>query len=448
MAEKLPRGLKAEIRNGHTYYKAQLAVPEALRGVVGKKTLSRYIGAVTRTNAIRELPRKIVEMESEIAGAVQAAKDVSLKSKLADEWDENEFLLEASLPEIIPDLEKAHGGKFKALGIDKPTGTQLLEAERQELASGYKRKIHHVSAEDGVDPNSVWGMYQTWLDIKLSEGRNTRSTAENEKARRKIAEQFCEFVGKETPFAAITTKHVLEFKTRLLKDKITHRTVDNKLNKISGCFKRLRPGTIDPFEGFTSKKEVYENQEKKKGDFSDEQVLKMIDASRKQSEAFHWYIMLAAYTGARKSELVWLEKDDFDFDTNVVKFNYDKEFTGKTPGAKRQVPLHQKLKGIDKYVQSCGKRVFPFSKSSVDRWFKEIQKEADAFGTKIDGENHTLSFHSFRHCVETRLLNADVSIDRVNIIIGHSRTALAKRYGARVDLESLRKAIKKLEYKS
>lgn len=133
-------------------------------------------------------------------------------------------------------------------------------------------------------------------------------------------------------------------------------------------------------------------------------------------------------------------------EAGVIRFN--ERTVGKSPAARRLVPIHPALKGLRRCVESCKGRPFPFATSTVGRKFPKLQDEVGATETTINEESFRVSFHSFRHAFKTRLLNTGIPTDTVDILIGHSRQGLSAKYAKRpLSLDTLKAAIAKLKYR-
>lgn len=427
--DKTHPNLKVQRRGKRAYYYAQVSVPKDQRNRVGKSVLTKYIGAVTESEAKRRAPAIVAELQHQI-GLIETSE----RFKQAFEGMEyfgptNEQ--EATAREVL-----------SKTGLKSVTDSMVEQVAADRLEQEKDRELNNKTLE--VDDKSVWGVFQSWLDYKAGTGRKTRSKERGEIQRRRVAEEFCEFVGRDKSFGEIDHIDAQNFKVVLFKQGLKAHTVDNKMNMISGCFKDRRPGTFNPFAGLNHKKEVYKEQENARADFTDDQVAALIDASRKQTDGFYWFISVAAYTGARKSEILDLHKEDFDFESGLIHFN--KRAVGKSVAAKRSVPIHPKLSSIRQFVESRKVRVFRFASSTANRKFNLVKNELGIIDTKIKGESHQVTLHSFRHGVKTRLLNAGVSTDLVDQLIGHSRQGLNAVYAKRQDGEALRQAIKKLQY--
>ncbi|MDQ7060417.1 MAG: tyrosine-type recombinase/integrase [Sulfurimonas sp.] len=151
-----------------------------------------------------------------------------------------------------------------------------------------------------------------------------------------------------------------------------------------------------------------------------------------------YYIL--AYTGMRPSEL-WKCKISVS-DTNIVYFDLtEKTIQLKTLSSNRAIPLHNKLleMGIDKKLsslQSC------FTQTAISIYFNKVIKNM------ITDEKNKIMY-SFRHTVATELKRAEVHMDKVSELLGHSYTnsSMTKEvYAQGYTLEQLQVAINHLNF--
>lgn len=144
-----------------------------------------------------------------------------------------------------------------------------------------------------------------------------------------------------------------------------------------------------------------------------------------------------AYTGMRTSEF-W--KCRIGYKDNIYYF--DLAYKGielKTASSKRLIPIHSKL--IDKGIIYNLKQLQSLYKQS---------NVSNTFNTKVinsikDKRNKVM--YGFRHTVATNLKRADVNIDKISEILGHSyeSTSMTKTvYSKRYTLKQLKEAIESL----
>jgi integrase len=136
----------------------------------------------------------------------------------------------------------------------------------------------------------------------------------------------------------------------------------------------------------------------------------------------------AAYTGARRGEIVRSDRDDWDFDGAIVtlrqrKADKSKEFT------RREVPIHPNL---DKIMKAW------FEAHPGGQW-----TIADEDGLPLGGSKSTKFFratlkgskwevlrgwHVFRHSLASNMASAGTDQRIINSILGHHTEEMERRY--------------------
>lgn len=203
--------------------------------------------------------------------------------------------------------------------------------------------------------------------------------------------------------------------------------------------------------------------------FSKQDLIKIFNSPEYRNDTFDkpykfWMNILALYTGARQAELAQLDLEDVQVvdDTWCIKIQTfetgnDAKKRLKTKASKRNIPIHdfliKDLKLLD-YVDALGMtgatRLFPelpyrrYSYGSeVSRWF---QKYRDVLGLREDGRK--LTFHSYRHTLETHLKQQEANQIAIDELIGHSTGASQHgRYGKRYPADQLKRmTIDKIDF--
>lgn len=162
--------------------------------------------------------------------------------------------------------------------------------------------------------------------------------------------------------------------------------------------------------------------------YTDAEVKKILTASFKESVPWKkWLPTLAAYTGARRGELVQLRKQDIKFDTDAGRHYI--LITGeagsvKNDNAMRQVPLHATLidQGfLDFRDQADGRLFGDLDPQAVTRWFTRYRDRLDI--EPHDDFGNRKVFHSFRHSFITKSRFAGNALEHVQVVAGHERTS-------------------------
>ena len=178
---------------------------------------------------------------------------------------------------------------------------------------------------------------------------------------------------------------------------------------------------------------------------------------RAGSEAAYWLPILGLYTGARISELTQLRACDIKSESDISYIEITNDGVNqklKTAASNRKIPVHSLLikLGFMEYV----KRIQLANHDSLwpklpmrtnkaggyfSNWFGEYRGKIGLVGYP--------DFHCFRHSVRTKLLEADIKEQLIDMIVGHEirGSTGAKVYSHRT-LATLRDAIEKLTYES
>jgi len=148
-----------------------------------------------------------------------------------------------------------------------------------------------------------------------------------------------------------------------------------------------------------------------------------------------WIPLLASYTGARRGELVALDKSDVILDDDSGRYYFSLkskgEGTSKSNAAKRRVPMHCALidAGFLRYVEALPTgRVFPELKpSQVTSWFNRLKDSAGI--DLLDDNGNRKVFHSYRHTVITKVRSKGVTDQLMQPVVGHEVTkTITDRY--------------------
>ena len=183
-----------------------------------------------------------------------------------------------------------------------------------------------------------------------------------------------------------------------------------------------------------------------------EEARTLLEASSKLAGANHWLPWLAAYTGARRSELAGLKTGDVQQiegtrclvieDSNVRRI--------KTASSRRTIPLAPVLieAGFLQHVEAtkASGRVFPEVATDAlgtcgaawTKWYGRWSRTIVSDRRKV--------FHSWRHLVEDRLRDAAVPEDQRDALLGHSSSRMGRRYGAGYSVAVLLEAVKRIRY--
>ena len=165
--------------------------------------------------------------------------------------------------------------------------------------------------------------------------------------------------------------------------------------------------------------------------------------------------LILLHTGARVGEIAQLGINDVRKENGVWCFDIhpSAETSVKTKSSIRLVPIHSYLvkAGFLKYCEEIRKeghtQLFPALKksangygSAISKWFnKRLREKGIADKKKV--------LHSTRHTFITKLKQLDIQDHLISELVGHTVESITVgRYGKKLDVKALRKAVEKLEY--
>ena len=181
-----------------------------------------------------------------------------------------------------------------------------------------------------------------------------------------------------------------------------------------------------------------DDEQKKREPFSSDDMNVLFNEFDKLDNKKYIYYSLA-YTGMRPSELwkchISQEDDIYYFDLT----NPDIDL--KTKQSRRKIPLHSKLieLGIQDKLSSLQTE---FKQDYLSIYFNKTIKK-----TITDDDNKIM--YSFRHTVATELKRADVNMDKVSELLGHSYESdsmTKSTYASGYTLKQLKEAIDSLSF--
>ena len=201
-------------------------------------------------------------------------------------------------------------------------------------------------------------------------------------------------------------------------DVVSGKYVKEHLKLCQSLFSRYLKAEVDllsvsPTEGLT-----YEYQDNRYASLNDEQVRTVLAKAQLKPGWFTWFMLLSVYSGARRSELIGLNKSDFKFCTDSNR-HYIHIRHGKTKAAIRAVPLHHKLidKGLLEWIRaSSSEQLFNVNANRVTDLFNSLLEEkVNIFGERI-------VLHSVRHTFITKARAAGISNVLVQQVVGHEKS--------------------------
>lgn len=165
-----------------------------------------------------------------------------------------------------------------------------------------------------------------------------------------------------------------------------------------------------------------------------------------------WVVLLLAYTGARRSEIATLTKEQVCFDDDSIR-HYLLIRDGKTDNSTRQIPIHQHLidLGFLQFVDSCNGALFPeVSGTNMAKIGKELTTIREKLAIPyLDIHKQRRIVHSFRHSVVTAASGWMNNVAHLQQVIGHEKTGtgITKRYMHSFPLSVVCHVIDKLDWR-
>lgn len=221
-------------------------------------------------------------------------------------------------------------------------------------------------------------------------------------------------------------------------DLVTPKTVQQYYKLLQGVFAYAKKDTIGYIRTSpcTIKRDF---KQRRRGIYFDEEVRQFINFACAQKEVWKkWSLLLGIYTGARRSEIYQLRKDDIKLDNDSGRHYFlitDQHESQKlkTDNAKRRIPVHNELirLGFLEYVAECTERIIEgiTSAENITRWFAKVVEQLSTPTTNEVGDMR--SFHSFRHTFITKIrTEGKFDLALLQQIVGHeiSKAGITDNY--------------------
>ena len=181
-----------------------------------------------------------------------------------------------------------------------------------------------------------------------------------------------------------------------------------------------------------------DDEQKKREPFSNDDMKVLFDEFDKLDNKKYIYYCLA-YTGMRPSEL-WKSKISQEDDIYYFDLTSD-NIELKTKQSRRRIPLHSKLIELDIHNKLSSLQA-EFRQEYLSIYFNKTIKKS-----LVDDANKIM--YSFRHTVATELKRADVNMDKVSELLGHSYESdsmTKSTYASGYTLKQLKEAIDCLSF--
>tara|TARA_R110002050_G_scaffold57423_2_gene128841 strand:+ start:60 stop:1355 length:1296 start_codon:yes stop_codon:yes gene_type:complete len=229
-------------------------------------------------------------------------------------------------------------------------------------------------------------------------------------------------------------------------DKVSSKYVREHLKLFQSLFNTYLKQEIEilkvsPTEGI---KWEYENN--RFGSLTDTEVNQVMLDMEDKPEWFKWFVLIAVYSGARRSEIAGLTKNDIKFCSDTHRYYFIVR-VGKTKAARRAVPIHEKVIGLGllTWIEAGDDRLFETA-------YRNLNRVTDLFSSlmprKENDFGERLVFHSLRHTFITKARAAGVSVLLVQQVVGHEKRGAGQtdRYTHTFQLKDVLKVIDCVDY--
>ena len=164
---------------------------------------------------------------------------------------------------------------------------------------------------------------------------------------------------------------------------------------------------------------------------NDAEIGAILDLSSKKDETTSLLIPLGIFTGLRISELSNLKIQEIDFE------NYQIKVIGGKGGKDRYIPINNVIIRYIKGYINDRKKGYLFVKSNQTPYSKRaLQKKVEKLLKELSLDKK-LSSHSLRHTYATLLRRRGMSLERIQVLLGHSRRTTTEIY-AKMELEPVK----------
>ena len=344
---------------------------------------------------------------------------------------------------------------IEELHKQNPKQAKLYSEQHYARQEGYRRILNKEDTSLTPTPHRYEVTLKTAANILIKdyqdEGRNPKTIGKVKVSINK----FLDYLEKDdVKLSVITKRHVRKYiKASRIKG-IPRNTFSMELGLLDKVFKAaeeegmVSDNLTNPFLGHRPLQNF--QTEVPKGIYTDQHaVILANEAVNAERYDILTTVAVSYYTGMRSSELFGCSLTKVD---DIVCLDIKE---GKTTSSIRKVPLHQHLKSwleSNQLLPDIGNS-FAWSAPTKDAFNKRFNKFSDRYlltKHNVNEENGTLSHHSFRHGMSTRLHRLGLTELQVAHVVGHSRETIAqttsgKKYIKEAEVTELLFTINKIE---
>lgn len=431
--------------------KYQRAVPLDLQPLLGKKVITRYIGAKAPRDA-KSLVNQYAAADDQQFAALRRAtpeeRALLIQAGGLERLRAQAQHLEATYRAMKAGAEAAASGRFNLAEIARVSGDPEADVARGLLNMQIRTRTvlaPRVEAVRGVlakagEPSDVYmGLVDLWT--KVRQPRHAR-TPERYKM---YFTHLRRAIGDVDPLQ-LTQWHLAKFRDYLeTLDGVSENAQIKYLDAVRAVFSvAVSEGKmlVNPAKGVQVRrtKGKFIDRVKRKP-FTGTQV-KTILAKAKETRwsgdnasagDVLWALRLAAYHGMRIGEVCQLRKEDVRLEHGVQILDiHDAHGHVKNAASVRKIPLHPKCTGFMAYAKRApGPWVFGFTDYKEGGRAGWIVRNFPKFRREVCGipDDAKVTQHSFRHRFIDACRDAGVLEDRRHAIVGHAEKGAHGKYG-------------------
>jgi len=342
-----------------------------------------------------------------------------------------------------------------ALGYERASG---MAKEGRLNAATSKRVLGQIAAVSGCDIGGQVATVRQFLADQIKELKQVHGDRTLERYTYALQHYIDKSGLANEPIDNVTQANAANWRASLLAEGLSGTTVNHQLGTLRRAFgEALKREMItrNPFDGCNVKGTKKKKQRREAFTFDQFRdlvtALELADCPVAHADEWRLLVILAGYTGQRKSDCVQLKGSQVDLRGGVIRFwrskNNDFHSVAIHPALARNISALVKKRGklelfpnLSEYPRTgrgsttdvFRQQVLPLI--GIDQPYAEAKESR---GRKIA----PFSFHSLRHSLSSWLNAAGVSqVDRM-ALVGHEDSAVSNSY-THAGLENAQRAIK------
>lgn len=425
-------------KRNHTWF-IRVAVPRKLQASLGKKHIVETTGNRNIDEAKMFRDFRVPEIKKAFAGGTlqPSNQPVSQAAELIDKLQSiRENVREGNLDdetanEIVWDIvEKYENDSSSDLS---PDAIATINAALKGVQNPDK-----ATAKEVLDEH-----------LKHIESCLVKSSVRQRATR---VERLLEFLGDGVFIADISKSDIVRYMQRVLREKYDNQTtIRNHLGDISAFFSwclDLDYTDVNPVVGVkrqlkTTKRATRDSESRRA--WTEDELCTVMEKLKGHPQADSWLpmVLILLYTGARRTEIAELLKEDVTEDRFKIH-------EGKTKAAARDIPIHPVIASLVKQLMdTAGDYLIPdLKRGGVDN--KRGHHFSNLFSKflrrQVGIADKGVVLHSLRNTFITAALEAGVEAEKTERIVGHKAHDMQSRYSRVLKFEVLQEAMGKISH--